>query len=53
MTAKCKDCGWEGAEDLLEVWKCPECGSRHIVTKGSRLSHRENLKPPAGARKGD
>lgn len=52
MVATCKNCGWEGDEDVLEYFKCPSCGSRNLKTEGSRKSHEEELNPPNGAMQG-
>lgn len=52
-TVSCKDCDWEGPEDVLDSYKCPKCGSRQLKTKGSRLSSDENRDPPAGAIEGE
>lgn len=51
--AKCRECGWEGRQDALEEYKCPNCGSRRLKTEGSRLSSEENLEPPDGAAEGE
>ncbi len=53
MTATCKDCGWEGDEDTLERFRCPDCGSRQLRTEGRRRSTEDGLEPPEGARQGE
>ncbi len=52
MTAHCKECGWEGEEDMLEYFKCPSCGSRNLRTTGGRIVKDEEMNPPEGAVKG-
>ncbi|MDY6766462.1 MAG: hypothetical protein SVW77_03775 [Candidatus Nanohaloarchaea archaeon] len=51
MTAECKECGWEGDEDVLEYFRCPSCGSRNLKTDGGR-STSEKVTPPDGAMEG-
>lgn len=51
--ARCKECGWEGRQDVLERYRCPKCGSRKLKTEGQRLSQDENRHPPEGADKGE
>jgi len=50
MTAECKECGWEGDQDVLEYFKCPSCGSRNLRTEGGRKH--EDRSPPEEAMKG-
>lgn len=52
-TVSCKECGWEGTEDVLDSYRCPKCGSRQLKTTGSRLSSDENRDPPEGAIEGE
>lgn len=53
MVATCKKCGWEGSEAVLEIFRCPSCGSRNIKTSGPKLNKAESLNPPEGARQGE
>ncbi|MCJ7479254.1 MAG: anaerobic ribonucleoside-triphosphate reductase [Candidatus Nanohaloarchaeota archaeon QJJ-7] len=51
MTVECKECGWEGDEDVLEYFKCPSCGSRNLKTEGGGMTESER-KPPENAMQG-
>lgn len=52
MTAECRECGWEGDEDVLEIFRCPKCGSRQLQTDSGEHTDDE-LQPPPDARKGE
>lgn len=52
-TVTCRECDWEGEEDVLDEYKCPQCGSRALKTEGSPLSQDDVRNPPRDAAEGE